>query len=127
MGPAVYYNPGKVFSSDLKASRIKIPRNDGSGLADYLLGTETITTIAIDGANRKWIGTMSSGAYLMSEDGRKELIHFNTANSPMLSDNIVKISIANIKKTTASILINEKYNKNSNEECECDFIGEESL
>lgn len=92
-GPAVYYNPGKVFSSDLKASRIKIPRNDGSGLADYLLGTETINTIAIDGANRKWIGTMSSGAYLMSEDGRKEIIHFNTANSPLLSDNIVKISV----------------------------------
>jgi hypothetical protein len=93
MGPAVFYNPGKVFSSDLKASRIKIPRNDGSGLADYLLGTETVTTIAIDGANRKWFGTLSSGAYLMSDDSREELAHFNTGNSPLLSDNIVKIAI----------------------------------
>ncbi len=93
MGPAVFYNPGKVFSGDLKASRIKIPRNDGSGLADYLLGTETVTTIAIDGANRKWFGTISSGAYLMSDDGKEELIHFTSSNSPLLSDNLVKIAV----------------------------------
>ncbi|MCU0458270.1 MAG: T9SS type A sorting domain-containing protein [Bacteroidales bacterium] len=93
MGPAVYYNPGKVFSSELKASRIRIPRNDGSGLADYLLGTETVTAIAVDGANRKWFGTISSGAYLMSDDARKELAHFNTLNSPLLSDNVVKIAV----------------------------------
>jgi len=92
-GPAVYFNPENVFSSDLIAARIKIPRNDGSGLADYLLGTETITTIAVDGANRKWFGTMSSGAYLMSDDGKEEMLHFNFSNSPMLSDNIVKISV----------------------------------
>lgn len=93
MGPAVFYNPGKVFSSDLKASRIKIPRNDGTGLADYLLGTETVTAISVDGANRKWFGTLSSGAYLMSDDARTELAHFNTLNSPMLSDNVVKVAV----------------------------------
>jgi streptogramin lyase len=92
-GPAVYYNPGKVFSDALKASRIKIPRNDGSGLADYLLGTETVTTICIDGADRKWLGTMSSGAYLMSDDGKNELLHFTSINSPLLSDNIVRINL----------------------------------
>ncbi|MDX9903521.1 MAG: T9SS type A sorting domain-containing protein [Bacteroidales bacterium] len=93
MGPAVFYNPGKVFTGELKASRIKIPRNDGSGLADYLLGTETVTSICVDGANRKWFGTMSSGAWLMSDDGKEELIHFNSSNSPLLSDNIVKINV----------------------------------
>ncbi len=93
MGPAVFYNPGRVFTSELRASRIKIPRNDGSGLADYLLGTETVTALAVDGANRKWFGTLSSGAFLMSDDGRKELAHFTTANSPLLSDNIVKIAV----------------------------------
>ena len=92
-GPAVFYNPAKAFTSEIKASRIKIPRNDGSGLADYLLGTETVTSIAVDGANRKWFGTLSSGAVLMSDDARKELVHFNTSNSPILSDNIVKIAV----------------------------------
>ncbi|MDF1559722.1 MAG: T9SS type A sorting domain-containing protein [Bacteroidales bacterium] len=93
MGPAVFYNPGKAFTGELKATRIKIPRNDGSGLADYLLGTETVTSICVDGANRKWFGTMSSGAWLMSDDAREELIHFNSRNSPLLSDNIVKINV----------------------------------
>ena len=93
MGPAVFYNPGKVFSGGMKASRIKIPRNDGSGLADYLLATETVTTITVDGANRKWFGTISSGAYLMSDDSKQELIHFTSSNSPLLSDNIVKIAV----------------------------------
>lgn len=92
-GPAVYYNPGKVFTDVLKASRIKIPRDDGSGLADYLLGTETVTAICVDGADRKWLGTMSSGAYLMSDDGKNELVHFTSTNSPLLSDNIVAVNI----------------------------------
>jgi hypothetical protein len=92
-GPAVYYSPEKVFVKDLKATRIKVPRNDGSGLADFLLSTETITSIAIDGANRKWFGTMSSGAYLVSEDGMKQLQKFTMTDSPILSDQIVKICV----------------------------------
>ena len=88
-GPLIYYNPDKVFDSDLKAFRIKIPRNDGTGLADYMLGTETITSIAIDGANRKWLGTFSSGAYLLSSDGTIRVKNFNEENSPLFSNSIV--------------------------------------
>jgi len=36
-GPLIYYSSVDVFNTDPKASRIKIPRNDGSDLADYLL------------------------------------------------------------------------------------------
>lgn len=32
----------------------------------------------------------------MSDDGRKELAHFTTANSPLLSDNIVKIAVSGV-------------------------------
>lgn len=92
-GPVVYYSPEKIFDGTSPATRVKVPRNDGSGLADYLLGTETITAIAVDGANRKWFGTMSSGAYLVSEDGRQQILGFNASNSPLLSDNIVTIAI----------------------------------
>jgi|WetSurMetagenome_2_1015567.scaffolds.fasta_scaffold00466_11 hypothetical protein len=92
-GPAVYYTPEKAFTSGIKVTRIKIPRNDGSGLADYLLSTETITSVAIDGANRKWFGTLSSGVYFVSEDCLTQLKSFNTSNSPLLSDQIVKIAI----------------------------------
>jgi hypothetical protein len=94
-GPLIYYNPDKVFDGDLKAFRIKIPRNDGTGLADYMLGTETITSIAIDGANRKWLGTFSSGAYLLSSDGTIRVKNFNEENSPLFSNSIVSLAVDN--------------------------------
>jgi len=94
-GPLVYYNPEKVFDDDLKANRIKIPRNDGTGLSDYMLKSETITSIAIDGANRKWLGTFSSGAYHLSPDGTILIKNYNEQNSPILSNSIVSLAIDN--------------------------------
>jgi len=95
-GPVVYYNSDRIFTSDLKAYRIKIPRNDGSGLADYMLGTETITSIAVDGANRKWLGTSVSGAYLLSPDGTTQIENFNESNSPLFSNTITSISVDDV-------------------------------
>ena len=94
-GPVIYFNPEKVFDSDLRANRIKIPRNDGTNLADYMLKTETITSIAIDGANRKWLGTASSGAFLLSADGTTQIKTFNEQNSPLLSNSIVTLAVDN--------------------------------
>lgn len=95
MGPVVYYNPEKVFTENIKGYRIKIPRNDGSGLADYLLGTETINSVAVDGANRKWLATSGSGAYLVSSTGTEQILHFNENNSPLFSNNIASVSVDN--------------------------------
>jgi len=93
MGPVVYYNPEQVFSGDhFYASRIKIP-GETPGQADYLLGNETITTIAVDGGNRKWLGTLQSGAYLVSPEGTREIVHFTTDNSPLLSNHILSIGV----------------------------------
>ncbi len=93
-GPAVYYNPDGVFTDDnFYAYQVRIPRKDGTELADLLLSTETITAIAIDGANRKWFGTLSSGIYLMSADGLKQIYHFTSTNSPLLSNSITDIAI----------------------------------
>ena len=94
-GPLIYYNPNEVFNEDLKASRIKAPRNDGSGLADYVLATESIGSIAVDGADRKWLGTNNSGAYLLSADGANVIKHFNEQNSPILSNNIASLASDN--------------------------------
>jgi hypothetical protein len=95
-GPLIYFNPEKLFETDLRASRIKIPRNDGSGFADYLLGNETITSIKVDGANRKWLGTGGSGAYMVSEDGTAVLKNYNSTNSPLFSDSIASVAIDGI-------------------------------
>ena len=92
-GPAIYYNPERIFDDDPRAFRVKIPRNDGTGLADYMLGTEIITSIAVDGANRKWLGTFSSGAYLLSADGTTKIVNYNEENSPILSNNVASVSV----------------------------------
>ncbi len=96
-GPAVFYSPENIFSNyNFDAQQILIPRNDGTNNADILLHTETITAIAVDGANNKWIGTDRSGVYKLSPDGQKEIHHFTAENSPLFSNNITSISIDHI-------------------------------
>lgn len=93
VGPFLFSNLSKVYDTDYTCSRVKIPRNDSTNLADYLLVGETIQAIAIDGANRKWLGTKSSGVYLMSENGQQTIQHFTVSNSPLLSNNVMSIAI----------------------------------
>ena len=94
--PGIYgiYSPYRLFTEgSVYAQEILIPRNDGSGLADPLLGTQVVTSIEVDGANRKWLGTASSGVYLVSEDGLEEIEQFNATNSPLLSNSISDICV----------------------------------
>lgn len=92
-GLFVINDPTKFFDSDFAYEQIKISRNDGSGLADYLLSGVAVTCIAVDGANRKWIGTNSNGLYLISWDGQELLQHFQSDDSPLLSNNIQSLAI----------------------------------
>ncbi|MGQ1788268.1 type IX secretion system anionic LPS delivery protein PorZ [Saccharicrinis sp. GN24d3] len=93
-GIVVYYRPTEIFNLDKPiASRVKIPRNDGSGLADYLLENVQVNVMAVDGANRKWVGTESNGVYLISSDGTETILEFSTSNSPLLSDRILSLAI----------------------------------
>lgn len=90
-GIAVVYNPGNVFSGgNYDAQRIIIQQD---GYNQYLLETEVVTAIAIDGANRKWFGTYSGGVFLMSADGTKQIQNFNVDNSPLPSNAVSSIAI----------------------------------
>lgn len=90
-GIAVFYNPWAVFSGgDFDAQQILIEQD---GNVQILLETESISTIAVDGANRKWIGTQTGGVYLVSPDGRQEIHHFTVENSPLPSNTIVNIAV----------------------------------
>lgn len=90
----IFIIPASVdFYTSNECYRVKIPRNDGTNLADYLLGTEAVNCIAVDGANRKWIGTENSGLYLMSADGLTTEAHFTTENSLLPSNTILSIAI----------------------------------
>ena len=73
--------------------QVKVPRNDGTNFADYLLSGVDITCIAVDGGNRKWFGTNGNGVYLISDDNMTQVQHFLANNSKLLSDNIESIAI----------------------------------
>lgn len=93
-GPVVFYNSERIFQTGVNfdAQQILVPRNDGTGQADFLLGSEKILSIAIDGSNKKWFGT-ENGAFLMSRDGLEQIYYFNTDNSPLLSNTVNSIAI----------------------------------
>lgn len=95
-GPFVISNPQRLISSGadgFTVTQIKVPRNDGTNLADFLLDGERINVIAVDGANRKWIGTENTGLYLVSADGLEMIHHFDETNSPLMGNAIRSLAI----------------------------------
>ena len=98
------------YATSNACERIIIPRNDGTGLGDYLLDNEQVNAIAIDGANRIWIGTATSGIYLMGftestldvDYTLETIAHFTTENSLLPSDDILSIAI---QESTGEVFI----------------------
>ncbi|HEX5625132.1 MAG TPA: hypothetical protein VFX48_03870 [Saprospiraceae bacterium] len=89
-GPVVFECGSSIFSGTCKGSRRKV---DQDGIVYFLLSSEVITTIAVDGANRKWFGTSNNGIYVQSPGGELQIHNFNTGNSPLLDNNILDIAI----------------------------------
>jgi len=88
-GPALFYNPNAVFRTTFDAQRIKIQQEQFVG---FLLGNEVITAIAVDGADRKWFGT-TNGLWCFSPDATRQIHHFTTQNSPLLSNVVLSLTI----------------------------------
>ena len=60
--------------------------------AGLLFKDENVQTIAVDGADRKWVGT-KNGVWLISASGEKVMYRFSSNNSPLPGNDISKISI----------------------------------
>jgi hypothetical protein len=84
-GVAYFFNPTQVFSTNVNAVWPIFENR-------YLLTDEKITAMAVDGGNRKWIGT-ERGVWLFSPTGEEQIYNFNTSNSPLLSDVVLSIAI----------------------------------
>ncbi len=84
-GLAGLYDPAQAFSNDFTATQ---PIINGRPV----LEGQIVRAIAVDGGNRKWVGT-DVGLWLFNEDADQLLANFTTQNSPLLSDKIVDISI----------------------------------
>lgn len=82
-----YINPRTVNDGgDTKVTRMKIARNDGTSLADYLLDGACINMITSDGQGRKWFATNGGGITCTSPSGQQVLKTYTTENSMLPSD-----------------------------------------
>lgn len=91
MGVIEITNPSSISGSSITINRLKVPRNDGTNSADYLLGSDRVFDIAVDNSNRKWLATQISGVYLVNENGNEILEHYTTENSPLLSNMVSSV------------------------------------
>ena len=97
-----YITPQELSEDKPALTQVKVPRNDGTNYADYLLSGLDITYIAIDEANRKWLGTSNNCIYLISNDNLTQIHHFTVSDSPLLSNTIESLAINN---TTGEVFI----------------------
>ena len=89
-GYRAFANGGRGELSPVSCSNILFNED---GINEYLMAYENVSCIAVDGANRKWVGTANNGLYLISANGQEQLAHYTTANSPLASDKIVALAV----------------------------------
>ena len=70
-----------------------LPVVQQNGFNGYLFRDEAVQCIAVDGANRKWVGT-KNGVWLVSPDGSKIIYRFTAENSPLLNNDVKKIAVS---------------------------------
>ncbi len=84
-GVCYFFNANEIFSSDVDATKPIFE-------TQFLLRDDKVTAIAVDGGNRKWMGT-ERGVWLLSPTGEALIYNFTAANSPLLSNSILDIEI----------------------------------
>jgi len=84
-----------VFDGGCQGNRPIIEVDSFNG---FLLEAENVKDIAVDGANRKWVGT-DNGLFLLSEDGEDQLAYFNTENSPLFDNEVKHIEVEGVTGT----------------------------
>ncbi len=70
----------------------EVPTVQYDQFAGKLFQGEQVNTIAVDGANRKWIGT-NNGVWLVSPDADKIVFRFTEDNSPLPSNTVRSIAV----------------------------------
>jgi len=88
-GIGVIQCPNDVFNGGCEAILPIVPQGNFAG---YLFSGQSVQSIAVDGADRKWVATQN-GVWLISPDGEKIIERFTEDNSPLLSNDVKKIAI----------------------------------
>jgi hypothetical protein len=92
VGPITFTSPSQVAAGICN----RIVSTDQQNEGFYIMENRFVTAIAVDGGNRKWIGTKGDGIFIVDNSGGTWTTkNFNTRNSNLISDNITAIAINN--------------------------------
>lgn len=89
-GVGVIQCPEAIFSA--AGCEAVWPIVQQGNFAGYLFNGEEVRSIAVDGADRKWVATRN-GVWLIDATGEKVIYQFTEENSPLLSNDVRKITI----------------------------------
>ncbi len=88
-GVVIFECGSNAFDASCRGTR---PIVEIDGFGAYLLETENVKAIAVDGANRKWVGT-ENGIFLISADGFEQIGRYTVDNSPLFDNTILSIAV----------------------------------
>ncbi|MBK7678458.1 MAG: T9SS type A sorting domain-containing protein [Chitinophagaceae bacterium] len=89
-GIGVIQCPLDIFSAQTCEAVLPVVPN--GNFAGFLFKGQQVRSIAVDGADRKWVAT-KNGVFLISASGEKVIYQFTEDNSPLLSSDVKKITI----------------------------------
>lgn len=94
-GLARFAFPDRIIDGSNQERQASFIINADATVGGFLLRDALITSIVVDGANRKWIGTQDSGVWVIQEEGGRYRVvhHFTEDNSPLLSNEIQSLAI----------------------------------
>lgn len=94
LGPVYIGAPNDALENRGRFTATRIVQTAENGTQTYFLDGESVKAIAVDGGNRKWLGTEASGMFVISTENDLEIFHHFTAeNSPLPSNNVESIAI----------------------------------
>lgn len=89
-GIGVIQCPQNVFAAG--SCEAILPVVTQGGFNQFLFKGERVRSIAVDGADRKWVAT-KNGVWLISSEGDKVIYRFTETNSPLLSNDVNEIAV----------------------------------
>ena len=91
-GIVIFDCSATVFDGNCGGLRPIITQDDFNG---FLLEGEEIRAIAVDGANRKWVGT-NNGLFLLDGDTYEQLLYITAEDSPLFDNQIQHLAVDDV-------------------------------
>lgn len=93
IGPVYVPSPSLAITDPSRLRGVRPLRTGDDGNPAWFLDGESVRAIAVDRGNRKWIGTETSGVFVVNEDATETIANFTVDNSPLPSNYIQSIAI----------------------------------